>query len=76
MAIRITPPGRPFPVTIEGTTFTLRRLSPQEDQRLRHAHTHKGRFEALLYAVAKLEACIVGWDAIEVDGVPTGTTGA
>ncbi len=73
MPIRIIRPGKDFQVTIEGTTFTLRRLSLEVDQRLRNNHTKRGVTDLMFYAIDKLEHAIVGWDTIDVDGVSTGS---
>ena len=72
MSIRISRTNRDFQVPIQGTTFTLRRITPDQDQRLRNKHTKRGQLNAVLYAVEKLEHAVVGWDTIDVDGEPTG----
>ena len=71
MPIRITRPGKDVQLTIDGTVFTVRRIPVEEDTRLRKQHTKRGDLDALSYAIAKLELCVVGWSSIDVDGEPT-----
>ncbi len=55
MAIQITRPGKDFKVTIDGTTFTVRRIPVEEDARLHKEFTKQGELDTLSYAVAELQ---------------------
>lgn len=72
MAIRISRIGRDFKAEIEGTTFTLRRLTPEQETAIMREHSKRGSTDYLMVAIGKLEAGVVGWDQIIVDGEPIG----
>lgn len=71
MAIRITKQGQRFKKTIQGTTFELQRLTTQQLQDLQSKHTKKGQVHAEYFVDDKLRTGVIGWDALDVDGVAT-----
>lgn len=72
MAIRMVTTGRDFTVNIDGTVFTLRRITPDQDSALQRQHSRRNELQVVAYAIAKLEATVLNWDQIVVDGEPVG----
>lgn len=72
MAIRISRLGREYKAEIEGTTFTLRRLTPEQETAIMREHSKRGQTDFLMVAISKLEQGVIGWDQIIVDGEPVG----
>lgn len=62
MPITILRQGEPFKLTVKGSVFTVRKLTPAGRVALLRAHTVDGTLNEAMYMQAYYRACVLGWD--------------